>query len=445
MSFTGAMPGDVLAGVLAQISQIQAGPAVSSASGANFETVMQQVGTPSATATSGTGAGDSTGASAGAGTAEPGPEPANVDLSGSFGWPLEEDQLLSTPELAALGAAGTDEETSTSTTSSAVNGYVLDTGTGPMTSFDAIGDGTSSTALTNPLVGTSDTGQASSTVPGASVVADAQKYLGVPYLWGGTNPAVGLDCSGLVQKVFSDLGVNLPRTADEQSLVGTPVSSLSQAQPGDLVFFAGSDGTAADPGHVGIYVGNGQMIDAPYSGTDVRQEAVSDAGPVVAIRRVLSTPPLEGSALDASSPTGPTSLTGSTSLSGPVSAPTSYEAEFASASTAESLPPNLLKAVAQTESSMNPNAVSSAGAQGLMQLMPSTAASLGVDPFDPSQAISGAAHLLSSLYQQFGSWPLAVAAYNAGAGAVNQYGGIPPYPQTQAYVQEVLTRAGMEA
>src|SRR5581483_7112868 len=115
------------------------------------------------------------------------------------------------------------------------------------------------------------------------------------------------------------------------------------------------------------------------------------------------------------------------------------------ATQAESLPPNLLSAVAQTDSGMDPNAVSSAGAEGLMQLMPSTAASLGVDPFDPGQAIDGAARLLSSLYQQFGSWPLAIAAYNAGPAAVTEYGGIPPYPQTQAYVQKVLTRAGMES
>ena len=66
--------------------------------------------------------------------------------------------------------------------------------------------------------------------------------------------------------------------------MGTPVASLAEAQPGDLVFFPGSDGTAASPGHVGIYIGNGEMIDAPHTGTDVRVEPVGDP---TAIRRVI--------------------------------------------------------------------------------------------------------------------------------------------------------------
>ncbi len=83
------------------------------------------------------------------------------------------------------------------------------------------------------------------------------------------------------------LGVQLPRTSEEQATVGTPVDSLADAQPGDLVFFAGSDGSASSPGHVGIYIGNGEMIDAPHTGTSVQVQAVSSAGPVVAIRQVL--------------------------------------------------------------------------------------------------------------------------------------------------------------
>ena len=85
-----------------------------------------------------------------------------------------------------------------------------------------------------------------------------------------------------------------------------------------------------------------------------------------------------------------------------------------------------LKAVASTESAFEPGAVSSAGAEGIMQLMPAVASSLGVDPFDPSQAIGAAARLLSSYHTQFGSWPLALAAYNAGPGAVQEHAGVPP-------------------
>jgi soluble lytic murein transglycosylase-like protein len=89
-------------------------------------------------------------------------------------------------------------------------------------------------------------------------------------------------------------------------------------------------------------------------------------------------------------------------------------------------------------------AVSSAGAQGIMQLMPQTAAAHGVsDPFDPAQAVPAAASILAGNLAQFGSVPLALAAYNAGAGAVASYGGIPPYPQTQAYVQRVMGYMGV--
>ena len=256
---------------------------------------------------------------------------------------------------------------------------------------------------------------------GSSVVAEAAHFLGVPYLWGGATPA-GFDCSGLVQYVYGQLGVNLPRTSQQQALAGTPVASLAAAQPGDLVFYAGSDGTASSPGHVGIYVGNGQMIDAPYTGTSVQVDPV---GSPVAIRRVL--PAATGAALG----TGAAAAT-----------PAALAPLFLSSAATYGIPASLLTAVAKVESGFNPSAVSSAGAQGLMQLMPSTAASLGVDPFVPSQAIDGAARLLSGYLQQFGSIPEAVAAYNAGAGAVQQYGGVPPYPQTQAYVQSVMQAMG---
>ena len=102
--------------------------------------------------------------------------------------------------------------------------------------------------------------------------------------------------------------------------------------------------------------------------------------------------------------------------------------------------PLLLQSVIQQESGFNPNATSSAGAQGLMQLMPSTAASLGVtDPYDPNQSIdAGARYLSKELSNYGGDTSLALAAYNAGGGAVSRYGGIPPYPETQNYVQSVL-------
>jgi soluble lytic murein transglycosylase-like protein len=75
--------------------------------------------------------------------------------------------------------------------------------------------------------------------------------------------------------------------------------------------------------------------------------------------------------------------------------------------------------------------------------MPSTAAGLGVDPYDPTSAINGAAQMLGSYTRQFGSYADALAAYNAGSSAVERYGGIPPYAETQAYVPAVLSLAGL--
>ena len=125
---------------------------------------------------------------------------------------------------------------------------------------------------------------------------------------------------------------------------------------------------------------------------------------------------------------------------------TDLDAAFEKAAEAYGVPVNLLKAVAKAESGFDPDVVSSAGAQGVMQLMPGTARSLGVsDPFDAEQNIMGGAKYLSQLLRQFnGDTTLAVAAYNAGPGSVTKYGGVPPYAETQNYVQKVLGLTGSE-
>jgi peptidoglycan DL-endopeptidase CwlO len=282
-----------------------------------------------------------------------------------------------------------------------------------------------SAAASAGLAGTGSSSGAAASASESGVVADAQKYLGVPYLWGGTDPAKGLDCSGLTQRVYADMGISLPRTAAQQATSGQAVASLADARPGDLVFFDNSS-SRAGMDHVGIYIGNGQMIAAPQEGETVKVQPV---GKPTVIRRILPDS-------SASSLSSPASLPGGSSLSG-----VPYANLFQQAGARYGISPSLLAAVASQESGFNPSAVSRAGAQGLMQFMPATAQGLGINPLDPSSAINGAAKYLSQLTSQFGSTSLALAAYNAGPGAVSRYGGIPPFAETQNYVRAVTSKA----
>jgi Transglycosylase SLT domain len=116
-----------------------------------------------------------------------------------------------------------------------------------------------------------------------------------------------------------------------------------------------------------------------------------------------------------------------------------YLQEIRDAAERYGVPFKLVSAVIRAESGFNPRAVSRKGAQGLMQLMPTTAATLGVrNLFDPRQNIDGGVRHLKGLIDRFLSLPFALAAYNAGEKAVMQYRGIPPYPETQDYVTKVL-------
>lgn len=102
------------------------------------------------------------------------------------------------------------------------------------------------------------------------------------------------------------------------------------------------------------------------------------------------------------------------------------------------IPEDLFLRLVQQESGWNPNAKSHKGAMGLAQLMPATARSLRVDPTDPKENLEGGARYLKKQYRKFKSWRLALAAYNAGPGAVKKYGGIPPFKETRNYVKIIM-------
>lgn len=162
-------------------------------------------------------------------------------------------------------------------------------------------------ALSGALGATGGTGSPT----GADVVADAKKYLGVPYVFGGTS-ASGLDCSGLVQRVFKDLGIDVPRLVSGQSTVGTEVPSLAQAQPGDLIVTNGGE-------HIVIYAGDGKVIHAPSEGRTVSlvNNWMSDSD-IVTIRRVLPQ----------AAPAGAASASGLSGLGGSASSASSAQADM---------------------------------------------------------------------------------------------------------------------
>jgi soluble lytic murein transglycosylase-like protein len=273
-------------------------------------------------------------------------------------------------------------------------------------------------AETTKNAGTTGT---ASTKTGADVVAAAKKYLGTPYVFGSTDPDKGLDCSALVQRAYADLGIKLPRLSGEQAKAGTAVNGLANAKPGDILAFD------SPVDHVAIYLGNNKMIAAPKPGDHVKIESVYERP--THIRRVIDDTP----AVSTAAAVRPSSLQNAGAL-----ANVPYADMFMKAGAKYGVSAKLLAAVAKVESGYNPKAVSPAGAQGLMQLMPGTASGLGVkNAFDPEQAINGAAKLLAHNLKEFKTVPLALAAYNAGGGAVHKYGGIPPFSETQAYVPKV--------
>lgn len=173
------------------------------------------------------------------------------------------DALRGGTTTATASGAASDEATSGAFADALAT--ATGTSTGAATTGAATGTAATDAATRTPATsvdagrGTLATGSGAT---GSDVVEDAKKYLGVPYVFGGTTRS-GMDCSGLVQTVFKDLGVTMPRVVPDQADMGVPVGSLKDAKPGDLIVPKGEQ-------HIVIYVGDGKVLHAPRPGKDVR-------------------------------------------------------------------------------------------------------------------------------------------------------------------------------
>lgn len=146
-----------------------------------------------------------------------------------------------------------------------------------------ISQATGLTPTVSEATGNVSSGNAVSQTSGNQFVDTAKQYLGTPYVWGGTTPN-GFDCSGLVQYVYAQNGINIPRVSQDQYKSGASVAK-ENLQPGDLVFFTGYTKDPSNPGHVGMYVGNGEYLHAPKTGDVVKVSSLSDRSDYVGARR----------------------------------------------------------------------------------------------------------------------------------------------------------------
>jgi soluble lytic murein transglycosylase-like protein len=219
-------------------------------------------------------------------------------------------------------------------------------------------------------------------------------------------------------------GACLPASVGQSPTLATFASALDAAQAGgasSATAAAYTSATATSPSN---------LAPASTSGADYASTLLADD--------YTSATPAAG--YTSTTPTALTYNSAAPANANAANGASTYAPLIQQAAARYGLNPSLLYGLIEQESGFDPSATSSAGALGLTQLMPSTAASLGVaEPLNPTQSIEGGARYLSQLLHQFaGNTADALAAYNAGPGAVAQYGGVPPYPETQQYVTKVL-------
>lgn len=270
-----------------------------------------------------------------------------------------------------------------------------------------------------------------------------QAQLGKNYEFGADGPDT-FDCSGLVEYIYNQFsdktGITMKRSTYEQCEQGEEVDSSNQStwQPGDLVFFIGDDSQNGLPGHVGIYIGNDEYIQAPSTGDVVKISNISDRSDLWGVRRIISDS--SGSTSTSSGQNNSSSNDGSSlyqSING------TYADLFTEVGKEYGVDPILLASIAMQESGLDPNAVSSAGALGLCQFMPDTFTSLGFDQseiFDPYTNASACAIYIKQLLDATGGdLTAALQCYNLGPNAYKSYGGdVSKMPaETQAYAGAV--------
>jgi len=266
-------------------------------------------------------------------------------------------------------------------------------------------------------------GGVSGTALGKEIIQKAESYLNTPYVWGGESPE-GFDCSGLVQYVYKQFGIELGRTTYDQIDEGVSIPKQN-LQPGDLVFFGDN---ASSPSHVGIYAGGDEFIESPHTGASVRISNLDNRSDYVGARRVISAQDT-GDVIETSSSENST-------YSG------KYSSYINSAASKYGIPAALIAAVIENESGWTNPSANSAGAIGIMQVTKGSAEDSGYGNANlqdiQTNIMAGSAELARDLQAFDGNLTEAIAAYNAGIGAVQKYGGIPPYSETQNYVPKVL-------